>query len=51
MNAHTLISGMVLVLSFTLFSPFVAAGEPYAKITYPHDGEKLGAMSEVAPFV
>ena len=22
-----------------------AAGEPYAKITYPHDGEKLGATS------
>jgi hypothetical protein len=46
MNVHTLFSGMVLVLSFALFSPFVVAGEPYAKITYPHDGEKLGAISK-----
>lgn len=45
MNIHTLFSGTVLALSFALFSPFVAAGEPYAKITYPHEGEKLGAMS------
>lgn len=46
MNVHTLFSSVALVLSFALFSPFVAAGEPYAKITYPHDGEKLGAMSK-----
>lgn len=46
MNVHTLFSGIVLALSFALFSPFVAAGEPFAKITYPHDGDKLGAMSK-----
>lgn len=45
MNIHTLFSGAVLALSFALFSPFAAAGDPYAKITYPHDGEKLGAAS------
>lgn len=46
MNPHTLFSGTALVLSLTLFSPFVAAAEPYAKITYPHDGDKLGATSK-----
>lgn len=45
MNIQPLFSGMMLALSFTLLSPFVAAGDPYAKITYPHDGEKLGATS------
>ncbi|GEM_PF-318145 len=47
MNAKSLISGMVLALSFALFlfSPFVTANEPYAKINYPHDGEKLAATS------
>lgn len=45
MNAHTLFSSIGLALSFALFSPFVAAGEPYAKIIYPQDGEKLGATS------
>lgn len=45
MNIHTLFSGAVLALSFALFSPFAAAGDPYAKITYPRDGEKLGAAS------
>jgi hypothetical protein len=45
MNIQPLFSGMILALSFTLLSPFVAAGEPYAKITYPHDGDKLGATS------
>jgi hypothetical protein len=46
MNIHTLFSGTVLALSFALFSPFVAAGEPHAKITYPHEGEKLGAAAK-----
>jgi len=45
MNIQPLFTGMVLALSFALFSPFTTAGEPYAKITYPHDGEKLGATS------
>ena len=45
MNIYTLFSSTVLALSFALFSPFVVAGDPYAKITYPHEGEKLGAMS------
>lgn len=45
MNIQSLFTGMVLTLSFALFSPFVAAGEPYAKITYPKDGQKLDATS------
>lgn len=49
MKIQALSSGIVLAMSIALFSPFVAAagtaGEPYAKITYPQDGGKLGAAS------
>lgn len=46
MNIRTLLSVMSLVLPIALFPPFVeAAGEPYAKVNYPAEGEKLGATS------
>jgi len=46
MHFHSLFRGIIFALSIALSSTCVAADAPYAKITFPSDGAKLGAMSQ-----